>query len=137
MTSEEVVAAFVDWLLTALAALRSQFDAAARPGPAEPLFLFPRVGGPGRRVGLLPGVGSYQVHGIGCLVEFASGERVDFDWDEDARVVFDAWRLSNFANSIGQTALGRVELEAAARTDQALVEVRPGWFTLASSPQGM
>ncbi len=71
-----------------------------RSGPTEPLTAATNSG---KRVreGTIAGLGSFHLHGIGCRFELEGGEDVDFDWDTNGDVVFDAWRLRSFASSIG------------------------------------
>lgn len=91
-------------------------------------MLVPRGGGTGLRVGL---PGEFEVHGQGCLVEFATGELIDFDWDESGWEVFDAWRLRRYARSCGCSESDEALVEAArSLVGDELVEVRLGWFAV-------
>ena len=83
------------------------------------------------REGSLEGIGEFRIHGVGCRFELSSGEVVDFDWDEEGREVFDAWRLMSYARSRGIESESVDSLREAARGVAGLVEVRPGWFGLA------
>lgn len=115
MNAEAAVRAFVDRLVECVAGLRRQFSGASRIQPGEPLMLFPRDGGPGVRVGEIEGVGEFELHGQGCLVQLFSGEIIDFDWDEDGREIFDGWRLLQFARTLGAEELSEDALVALAR----------------------
>ena len=130
MSAELVVAAFARHLQICADALAAQFISATRLHPAEPLLLLPVEGGPGVRVGLLNGLGHFELHGSGCRIDLLTGEVVDFDWDADRREVFDAWRLHRFARSVGAGILHEETLAEAARQDTRLVEVRTGWFAI-------
>jgi len=78
----------------------------------------------------------YAVHGVGCRFTTATGVEIDVDIDIDDTPMFDAWRLSNFADSdpdLGEPSVA--ELTAAAQRLMAtgeLREVRPGWYTTVS-----
>ncbi len=80
----------------------------------------------------------YAIHGVGCRFTTAGGLEVDVDVEGDGTEVFDAWRVSNFADSAaGSGDPGRPELTAALRRLAAageLREVRPGWFATRVSP---
>ncbi len=80
----------------------------------------------------------YAVHGVGCRFTTAGGLEVDVDLADDGTEVFDAWRLSNFADSAGGPGdPGQPRLTAALRRLVAtgeLREVRPGWFATRVSP---
>ena len=130
MAPEDIVADFVGRVIECGLALREQFGGASRNEPRSPLSLF--VADDGRRVrrGSLEGVGEFRIHGSGCRFEFASGEVVDFDWDQDGREVFDAWRLMSYARSLGIEPESEEPLRDAARETAGLFEVRPGWFAL-------
>jgi hypothetical protein len=130
VTANDVVLEFVERLVDCILALREAYSGAARSAPGEPLQLIPRAGGPGVRSGRLKGVGDFQLHGRGCHIELVSGEEVDFDWDDDERETFDSWKLSQFAQSRGESTIRESELLAAARSLRQLTEVRPGWFVL-------
>jgi hypothetical protein len=86
-----------------------------------------------RRSGVIPRVGSYTFHGVGCRFEFETGEEVDFDWNADGAPTFDVWRLRRYAQSINAKAPVDAELLAACRelTAQGLLrEASEGWFVL-------
>jgi hypothetical protein len=53
------------------------------------------------RADVIPGVGSFKLHGVGCRFEFESGAEVDFDWDREDRPTFDRFRVIQFARSLG------------------------------------
>ncbi len=128
MRPDEVIVAFADHLLLAVAALRANVVGASREAAQQPLT-FETGSGERVRSATLDGVGTASLHGIGCRIDFLSGAEVDFDWDSDRREVFDGWRLRAFALSVGQMA-SIEELVGVARADRRFVEVRPGWFAL-------
>jgi len=125
-----VVAAFLRDLFACTEALRARFSRAQRLGPTEPLLLFPVEGGPGVRFGHLDGLGEFNLHGRGCLLELRSGAVVDFDWDDQSREVFDGWRLQQYARSTGAHHLSGPVLVEAARADARLQETRESWFAV-------
>ena len=53
------------------------------------------------RRGVIPGVGRFEFHGVGCRVIFEDGTEVDFDWNACGEQVFDVWRVRAFAQSRG------------------------------------
>ena len=88
------------------------------------------------REGKLSNGVEYVVHDAGCRFTTTASVEVDVDIDDNDTPVFDAWRLSNFADSdpnLGEPSMA--ELTAAAqRLAEAgeLHEVRPGWYTTLS-----
>ena len=73
----------------------------------------------------------YSVHGIGCRFQTAEGHVVDLDVDPSGRAVWDAWRLAQYAETLGED-LDQVEALRALRDGcerAVLAEARPGWFT--------
>lgn len=125
----EVVVVFADHLIIGLNALRSNSVCVGRRAIGEPLT-FERESGQHTRSLSLPGVGTAQLHGRGCLIEFTSGAEVDFDWDQRRREVFDGWRLRQFARSIGQPVDSDDQLIQAMRSDERFMETDHGWFAL-------
>lgn len=117
--------------LAAFAQLRYDLPAAAGVDSVADLIRQTRMRELPREGRLGNGV-EYAVHGIGCRFTTAAGVEIDVDIDDDGTLVFDAWRLSNFADSdpgLGEPSLA--ELTAAAQRLVAageLREVRPGWY---------
>lgn len=77
---------------------------------------------------------SYTVHGAGCRFVSGNGTEVDVDFEADGSEVFDLWRLRWYGLSLPDP-LGVTDedLRSAVRSLQPpLVEVRPGWFNVAS-----
>ena len=79
-----------------------------------------------RQGSIAPGV-RYAVHGAGCRFTLADGAEVDVDVDLHG-LVFDAWRVREFARSRGDD-VSEPDLRAALERHPDVVEVRPGWFT--------
>jgi len=129
----ETLAAFLDHLAIAVAALHFEFSGVDRAEPTAPMEIRPALGGPGVRKGVLGDFATFALHGYGCRVEFNTSEVVDFDWDVDLRETFDGWRLQKFATSVGETATA-AQLVRAARKSRVLDEVAPGWFALKLPP---
>jgi hypothetical protein len=125
--ADRVVRAF----LVAVAQLQNDLPAAAGVDTVADLIRQTRKRQIPREGKLGNGV-EYAVHGAGCRFTTTASVEIDVDIDHDAPV-FDAWRLSNFADSdpgLGEPSLA--ELNAAAQRLVAageLREVRPGWYT--------
>lgn len=130
MTPDQIVAAFIGDLRACTDALGVRFAGARRLRPGEPLMLLPIGGGPGQRSGRLEGLGDFELHGQGCRVDLDSGAVVDFDWDQEAREVFDGWRLQVFTRSVSDAGAPANALLEAARRNVDLDETRPGWFAI-------
>lgn len=129
MTSNEIVLRFAILAAGCLEALRHEYVGMVRPDVGSPLSLLPRLGGKPVRSGELVDIGHFQIHGRGCRFELASGEDIDVDWDEDGRAVFDSWRILMLARSIGNHAVDRDSLRAAAIECPRFKPVREDWFT--------
>ena len=129
MTEQDVVADFSVRLRECVSSIHAQFAATSRIAATEPLKLLPRGGGVAVREGRLEGLGTFHLHGSGCLVELMSGEIIDFDWNADGNEIFDGWRLRRYALSRGED-FREADLVTAARADDGIVETEPGWFTL-------
>jgi hypothetical protein len=128
----DVVSTFVAKLELSLWHLRSHTSEVARASPTAPLVATTRSG-EAARSGRLDDWGTFQLHGVGCLIELDTGEEVDFDWDTQGRAVFDGWRLRQFARSAGEDRLSPESLVEAARqlvVDGVLEEAKDGWFRL-------
>ena len=97
---EEMVVAYVVAVGVCSLALSESTLSVDRASPISPLCATEPSG---RRVrgGVIPGVGTYRLHGFGCRFELETGEEVDFDWGPDAQPRFDVWRLQTFARSRG------------------------------------
>jgi hypothetical protein len=135
MTEREIVVAYCERLRECTRAIHWKFGEASRTSFDQPLRLFPRDGSPGVRAGTLEGLGIFQVHGIGCVIEVTGGEIVDFDWDIDGREVFDGWRLRRYARSRGED-FPEASLVTAARALDGIVETQPGWFAMEGDHSG-
>ncbi|MEU6842828.1 helix-turn-helix transcriptional regulator [Streptomyces sp. NPDC046716] len=76
---------------------------------------------------------AYSVHGAGCLFTSQDGSEIDVDFEPDGTLVFNAWRLRFYAQSLPDPLdLTEQELRSAVELLRPLlVEVRPGWFSVA------
>ncbi|MGX1548238.1 DUF6896 domain-containing protein [Streptomyces adustus] len=79
------------------------------------------------------GTWSYQVHGAGCLFISDNGTEIDVDFAADGRETFDFWRLRCSGRSSPEPHdPTEQDLRAAVESlKPLLVEVRPGWFSVA------
>lgn len=130
MTATETVTAFVAKLELCLLELRTHLQSVDRDSPAGPMVAADSSGSRSRS-GRLDGMGSFQLHGVGCRLELDSGEEIDFDWNAEGAATFDGWRLRTFARSLGHTSVTEQQLVDAAREFAAagtLVEDPQGWF---------
>jgi hypothetical protein len=77
---------------------------------------------------------SYTVHGAGCRFVCDNGAEVDVDFAADGSEVFDLWRLRRYGLSLPEPLeVTDEDLRAAVRSLQPLlIEVRPGWFSVAN-----
>ncbi len=130
MTPDELVQAYHSALVDCGWAIRRQYRGASRVAVAAPLTLFGVDEGVRVSAGHVNGFGEFKMHGAGCRFVLASGAVVDFDWDPDGRMVFDAWRLLKYAESLGLHP-SQEDLLAAASSSPILTETRPGWFATA------
>lgn len=80
------------------------------------------------------GTYSYTVHGAGCRFVCDDGAEVDVDFAADGSVIFDLWRLRWYGLSPPEPLdVTDEDLRDAVRALQPLlIEVRPGWFSVAS-----
>ncbi|WP_345458830.1 DUF6896 domain-containing protein [Actinoallomurus oryzae] len=79
----------------------------------------------------LPGGLRYDVHGIGCRITDRNGTLVDVDLGPEPRMlIFDAWRVRRFAESIGEESVTELELSAAleALAGEGVVMAAPGKY---------
>ncbi|MCO5974364.1 DUF6896 domain-containing protein [Actinoallomurus soli] len=61
----------------------------------------------------LPGGLRYDVHGFGCRITDRDGVLIDVDLGpEPEMLIFDAWRVRRFAQSIGEESVTELELSA-------------------------
>ncbi|MFE7707607.1 DUF6896 domain-containing protein [Streptomyces sp. NPDC057486] len=81
------------------------------------------------------GVYRYSVHGAGCLFTSQTGIEIDVDFAADGTEIFDLWRLRCYGRSLpephdptDQDLRTAIEL-----LKPLLVEVRPGWFSVADA----
>ncbi|MFB9903771.1 DUF6896 domain-containing protein [Allokutzneria oryzae] len=76
----------------------------------------------------------YRGHGIGVLCLTSAGEEVDFDFEVDGAIVFDAWRVAWYCESVSRACdVGKDEIDQAMQQlvwVKVLVEARPGWYAL-------
>ncbi|MGW4559530.1 DUF6896 domain-containing protein [Streptomyces sp. NPDC004365] len=81
------------------------------------------------------GTYSYQVHGAGCLFISKNGTEIDVDFAADGREVFDFWRLRSYGRSLPEPHdPTEQDLRSAVESmKHLLVEVRPGWFSVAEA----
>lgn len=107
-----MVMGFITALGLCARALAATTTAVSRTDVGAPLTAL-SLSGERSREGSISGFGAFQLHGIGCRFELASGEEVDFDWDQEGRPIFDVWRLRTYAHSVGQAATTEVELHDA------------------------
>lgn len=130
LTPYETVDAFVRLASRCLEALLLMYGGTERPTVWTGLWLVPRDGGEPVRSGTLPGLGTFQLHGIGCRFELGTGEDVDVDWDDQGRVVFDSWRMWIYAESRADaSSVERGALRLAAAEHPSLLEVAHDTFT--------
>ncbi|MFC7924811.1 DUF6896 domain-containing protein [Streptomyces cinereoruber] len=80
------------------------------------------------------GIYSYTVHGRGCRFVSDNGTEVDVDFASDGSGIFDFWRLRWYGLSLPEPLdVTDQNLRTAVRSlERLLVEVRPGWFSVAS-----
>lgn len=78
---------------------------------------------------------SYQVHGAGCLFIKDNGTRIDMDFASDGTEIFDFWRLRCYGLSLPEPHdPTEQDLRSAVESlKPLLIEVRPGWFSVAES----
>jgi hypothetical protein len=136
MKPDDIAIDFVANLFAVQLAIREQFGGLSRQFPIAPLALTPRNGGRHVRSGQLEGVGEFRLHGIGCIVEFTTGEVIDFDWDADGCETFDRWRLSQFAQSRGLEGVSADLLFDAARRIPGVTDGAPGWLRFGTGFDG-
>ena len=129
MTPQEVVATFVELTARCLDALVGEYEGVDRPTVWTGLFLRPRDGGDPVRSGVLPGVGSFKLHGNGCQFELDSGADLDVDWDSEGRAVFDSWRILMYARSIGDERVDQETLRLAAIGAPGIAQLSDDRFT--------
>ncbi|SCE38696.1 hypothetical protein GA0115240_156414 [Streptomyces sp. DvalAA-14] len=81
------------------------------------------------------GAYSYRVHGAGCLFITDNGTEIDVDFAADGREIFDFWRLRCYGRSLPEPHDPTEEdLRSAVESlKPPLVEVRPGWFSVAEA----
>ncbi|MFC9772550.1 MULTISPECIES: DUF6896 domain-containing protein [unclassified Pseudarthrobacter] len=124
-----IVDSFVRLTSRCLDALLTVYGGNERPTVWTGLWLVPRDGSDPVRSGVLEGLGSFHLHGIGCRFELDTGEDVDIDWDWDGRAVFNSWRLLMYAHSTGDETVTRQELRAAAHQAPSVVTLEADKFT--------
>jgi len=77
---------------------------------------------------------SYEVHGrIGCRLQAPEGGEVDVDTLPDGRAAFDAWRITQFAASLGCGDLRTGEVETACDmlvANGTLSHIPPGIYAI-------
>ncbi len=126
----DVVLAFVAELAVFLRALRATTTEISRADLWAPLTARDSSGSRSR-MGEIPGVGSFKLHGVGCRVELDSGAEIDFDWDREGRATFDRWRVRDFARSLGLDSFQDSELDDALMelcATGVLTQAHPGKF---------
>jgi hypothetical protein len=132
MTALDVLTRFLADLAVTVRGLRAETSGVIRKGPTAPLVLEDLSGGL-RRSGVIPGLGTWALHGMGCRFELDTGEDVDFDWNADGIPTFDVWRLRKYASSIGAPGLADADLLAACRelSLKGVIREEPeGWFVV-------
>jgi Domain of unknown function (DUF6896) len=77
----------------------------------------------------------YKIHGAGCRFISGNGSEIDVDFAADGREIFDLWRLRCYGRSLPEPLEPTdQELRCAVESLQPLlVEVRPGWFSVAKA----
>ena len=73
-----------------------------------------------------------QIHGIGCLFVQPSGAIIDVDFGPDDTVIFDSWRIKQYASSVGIGSADDREVADAISLmieNGAISQVRKGWYT--------
>jgi hypothetical protein len=126
----DIVNGYLIGLGAAMAVLDNHFLSVGRSGPTKPLMGW-TVDNEHRRHGSIAGVGDYSFHGYGCRIEFEEGPVVDFDWNADGEVIFDGWRIKQYANSIGEEGWAVDDFTKCLKDYAAsgdLIAVEDGWF---------
>ena len=131
MTPFEVVERFTDLAERCLREIQSAYGGIGRSSVAGPAGLLPNSGGAPVRSGLLGSIGSFQVHGQGCQFELIGGEVLDIDWNVEGQAIFDSWRISTFAKSVGEVSVDKKSLRLAAIQSPRLLQLGDDWFTWA------
>ncbi|MCG8971398.1 hypothetical protein [Streptomyces sp. CL12-4] len=80
------------------------------------------------------GTYSYTVHGAGCRFVCDNGTEVNVDFAADGSEVFDLWRLRWYGLSLPEPLdVADQDLRSAVQSlHPLLIEVRPGWFSVAN-----
>jgi hypothetical protein len=90
-----------------------------------------------RRIGRRGTAGgyAYTVHGAGCRLTGTDGACVDVDFSEGT-AVFDPWRVRRYGLSLAEPVdLTEAQIHSAmGELHCFLAELRPGWFSLAGTP---
>ncbi|MFI1769490.1 DUF6896 domain-containing protein [Streptomyces sp. NPDC020800] len=78
---------------------------------------------------------SYKVHGAGCLFIKDNGTWIDMDFASDGTEIFDFWRLRCYGRSLPEPHdPTEQDLRSAVESlKPLLIEVRPGWFSVAEA----
>lgn len=130
MTPGDTVDAFVRLTTKCLDTLITHYEGTERPTAWAGMRLRPRDGERLVRSGSLGDLGTFHVHGMGCLFELHSGADVDVNWDSDGRAVFDSWRVLMYARSLGDDLNDQEALRAAASKAEGVLQIGPDSFTL-------
>ena len=130
LTPRELLVAYLAALADVIVALHLAVPWVGRVG--SPGVLMGRtIAGEYVREGVLPTLGEFSFHGVGCLVERLDGGLIDFDWDAGGRVVFDPYRVRRFGRSLGVLDLEEIDLlhECQLLVDEGkLLASSEGWF---------
>ncbi|MFI6880782.1 helix-turn-helix domain-containing protein [Streptomyces sp. NPDC050400] len=127
-TARDLVMGYVDALTSADEAMRTAFPLFERLADVLGLVRTHQIGRRGEA-----GSYTYSVHGAGCLFTSQDGSEIDVDFEPDGTVVFNTWRLWFYGQSLPDPLdLTEQELRSAVESLRPLlVEVRPGWFSVA------
>jgi hypothetical protein len=127
-TARDLVIGYIDDLSSAGEAMRAAFPSLERLADVLGLVRSHRISRSGEA-----GTYFYRVHGAGCLFISPGGSEIDVDFAADGAEIFDLWRLRLYGRSLPEPfELTEHDLRAAVESlKPLLVEVQPGWFSVA------
>jgi hypothetical protein len=127
----DLFASFVANLEEPVAGLMTRLSSDS-PGEALTALLLRARSGELPLAGRLDSTAAYQVHGAGSRFTVASGDVLDVDVDSGGRLVWDAWRIREYALARNE----EVDIPAVVQALQeyaasgVITETKPGWFAL-------
>ncbi|MGW0969996.1 DUF6896 domain-containing protein [Streptomyces sp. NPDC002516] len=130
-TARDLVIGYIDALNAVGVAVRAALTPLERLGDMLSLVRSHRIISRSGEIGAY----SYQVHGAGCLFISGNGTEIDVDFAADGREIFDFWRLRCYGRSLPEPHdPTEQDLRSAVESlKPMLVEVRPGWFSVAEA----